>query len=186
MGHHAYGVICIKRQLTNAHRWVSIVVAIGLTHNAARSRHAIARVGQAVVFHYRAGYGRVGREPEATVVDDGRLETVHGCDGGESEKRNASKKERKKNGNDENNTEKKTWFLRIQTWQRHELLTFAARRRSVPATIDVADQVSPSDDLIPFVAGVGDHAQIVASIIDQLVGTVGDTGRHAALYICTR
>lgn len=85
-------------------------MAIGLTHNAARSRHAIARVGQAVVFHYRAGYGRVGREPEATVVDDGRLETVHGCDGGESEKRNASKKERKKNGNDENNTEKKRDF----------------------------------------------------------------------------
>ncbi len=54
-------------------------MAVRLADDAAGPRHPIARVGQTVVLYHRSGHGRVGREPEAAIVDDGRLETVDGC-----------------------------------------------------------------------------------------------------------
>lgn len=65
-----------KRQLTDADWRILVVVTIDLTDYPARSRHTITWVSQAIIFNHRSGYGRVGRKAEATIVDDGRLETV--------------------------------------------------------------------------------------------------------------
>jgi hypothetical protein len=65
----------------------------------------------------------------------------------------------------------------------HELLTFATRWRSVPATVDITDQISTTDDLVAVVARVWGHAQIVTRVVDQYVTAVGNSGRHPALNI---
>ena len=74
-------------------------------------------------------------------------------------------------------------FVPQKQTQSHELLTFASRWRSVPAPVNVADQISTSNELVAFAAGIRDHAQVVTGIVDQLVVAFGDAGRHAALNI---
>ena len=63
---------------TCANGWVAVVVAVGLAHQPARSRQLEAQT-ETVIVDDGAGQRRVGRQPEASVRDLRRLQTVHGC-----------------------------------------------------------------------------------------------------------
>lgn len=167
---------CQKRResdrLTNANWWVLIVVSVRLTHNSAGTRHAVTRVGHTVVFDHRSSYGRVGWKPEATVVDDGWFETVDGC----------WKTKRKFEMMNKATRDEPSFWIGTTTVC-HDLLTFAARWGSVPSAINVADEIAATNHLIALIARVGDHAQIVSSIVDQLVATAGYPGRQTTLDV---
>ena len=159
-------------------------MAVRLTDEAARARHTIAWVGQAIVFYHRAGYGWVGWEPETTIVDHRWFQTIHGC----VFYRVGTKREKNKNENTHVLDESKYMDFSIRVEQKkkncHELLTFATRWRSVPATINITDKISTTDELVAIITRVWGHAQIVTGIVNQLVTTVGNSGRHPALNVC--
>lgn len=68
-----------SQNCTYADGRVLVVVAVRLARDLGGADHAVAGVGEAVVLHHGPRDGRVGREPEPAVADDGRFETVHGC-----------------------------------------------------------------------------------------------------------
>lgn len=131
---------------------ILVVVAVQLTDDLGRAGHPVPRVGQAVILDHSSSDGRIGRQAEPAVVDDGRFQTVDGC---------------MSNNHLSSSLRKPSLLTRANLG-----LTFTSRWRPIPSSIDVTNQVSSANQLISFRTRIGNHAEVVTRIVDQLVATV--------------
>lgn len=60
---------------------------------------------------------------------------------------------------------------------------FAARWRTVPSAVDVADEVSAADELVTVFTAVGNDAEILARAVDEFVAATGNPSWPPAFNI---